>query len=46
MLIIKIFKKSTGSGKSIEPYSFMSINTTLPADNPLRFRKIFSDSPL
>ena len=22
-----------------EPYSFLTIDTTLPADNPLRFRK-------
>ena len=29
-----------------EPYSFLTINTTLSADNPLRFRKNFSDSPL
>ena len=29
-----------------EPYSFLTINTTLPADNLLRFRKSFSDSPL
>ena len=27
-----------------EPYSFLTIDTTLPADNSLRFRKIFSDS--
>ena len=24
-----------------EPYSFLSIDTTLPASNPLRFRKFF-----
>ena len=35
---LKIFTK--------EPYSFSTINTTLPADNPLRFRKNFSDSSL
>ena len=29
-----------------EPYSFFTIDTTLPADNPTRFRKNFSDSPL
>ena len=29
-----------------EPYSFLTIDTTLPADNPMRFRKNFSDSPL
>ena len=26
--------------------SFLTINTTLPADNPVRFRNNFSDSPL
>ena len=31
---IKICKKCTG-----EPYSFLDIDTTLPSDNPLRFRK-------
>ena len=25
---------------------FFTIDTTLPADNAMRFRKIFSDSPL
>ena len=29
-----------------EPCSFFTIDTTLPADNPMRFRKNFSDSPL
>ena len=29
-----------------ESYSFLTIYTTLPADNPMRFRKNFSDSPL
>ena len=29
-----------------EAYSFLNINTTLPADNPMRSRKDFSDSPL
>ena len=29
-----------------EPYSFLTIHTTLPANNPLRFSKNFSDSPL
>ena len=29
-----------------EPYSFLTIDTTLAADNPVRFRKNFSDSPL
>ena len=29
-----------------EPYSFFTIDTTLPANNPKRFRKHFSNSPL
>ena len=29
-----------------EPYSFLTIDTTLPTTNPKRFRKNFSDSPL
>ena len=29
-----------------EPYSFFTIDTTLPANNPKRFRKKISDSPL
>ena len=29
-----------------EPYSFLTIGTTLPADNRMSFRKNFSDSPL
>ena len=29
-----------------EPYSFFTIDTTLPAYNPMRFRKNFSDSSL
>ena len=29
-----------------EPYSFLTINTTLPANDAMRFRKKFSDSPL
>ena len=29
-----------------EPYSFLTIVTTLPADNPMRFRKNFLDAPL
>ena len=29
-----------------ERYSFLTIDTTLPANNFLRFRKNFSDSPL
>ena len=29
-----------------EPYSFLTINTTLSADDPMRFRKNFLDAPL
>ena len=29
-----------------EPYSFFTIDTTLPADNPMRYRNNFSDSSL
>ena len=29
-----------------EPYSFLTINTTLPGDNPMRFRKNFLDASL
>ena len=29
-----------------EPYSFLTINTTLPVNDPMRFRKSFSDSRL
>ena len=29
-----------------KPYSFLTIDTTLPADNPMKFRKKLSDSPL
>ena len=38
---LKIYKNCTN-----EPYSFLAIDTTLPADNPMRFRKNSSDSPL
>ena len=38
---MKIYKNYTN-----EPYSFLTIDTKLPADNPMRFRKNFSDSPL
>ena len=38
---LKIYRNCTK-----EPYSFFTINTALPADNPMRFRKNFSDSPL
>ena len=39
--LLKIYRKSTK-----EPYSVFTIDTTLPAENPMRFRKNFSDSPL
>ena len=29
-----------------EPYSFFTLDTTLPADDPMRFRNNFSDSLL
>ena len=32
--LMKIYRKCTS-----EPYSFLTIDTALPADNPLRFRK-------
>ena len=35
---MKIYKNCTKN-----PYSFLIINTTLPADNPLRFRKTLLD---
>ena len=38
---LKIYKNCTK-----EPYSFLTINTTLPTDNPIRFRKNFSNSTL
>ena len=38
---LKIYRNYTK-----HPYSFLTIDTTLPADNPMRFRKKFSDSPL
>ena len=38
---LKIYKICTK-----EPYSFFIIDTTLTADNLMRFRKDFSDSPL
>ena len=38
---LKIYRNCTN-----EPYSFLAIDTTLPADNPIRFRKNFSDPPL
>ena len=38
---LKIYRICTN-----EPYSFFTIDTTLRANNPMRFRKKFSDSPL
>ena len=38
---LKIYRNCTK-----EPYSFLTIDTTLPANNPVRFRKNFSDSLL
>ena len=38
---LKIYRNCTN-----EPSSFLTIDTTLPADNPVRFRKYFSDFPL
>ena len=38
---LKIYRNCTK-----EPYSFLTIDTILAADNPMRFRKNFSDSPL
>ena len=37
--ILKIYRNCTN-----EPYSFLNIDTSLPADNPRRFRKNFLDS--
>ena len=37
----KIYKNCTN-----EPYSFLTIDATLPANNPMRFRKNFSDCSL
>ena len=36
---MKIYRECTN-----EPFNFMTINTTLPASNPLRFRKILFDT--
>ena len=38
---LKIYRNCTN-----EPYSFFTIDTTLTADDPMRFRKNFPDSPL
>ena len=39
--LLKIYKNCTN-----EPYSFLTIDTTLPANMPKSFRKNFSDCPL
>ena len=39
----KDFKKIYGECTK-EPYNLLTIDTTLPASNPLRFRKNFSDT--
>ena len=39
--LLKIYRNCTK-----EPYSFMTIDTALPADNPMKFRNKFSDSLL
>ena len=36
---IKVYKKCTD-----KPYSFLVIDTTLPSDDPLRFRKNFNNN--
>ena len=38
---MKIYRNCTN-----ESYSFLPIDTTLPADNPMKFRKKLLDSPL
>ena len=38
---LKIYRNCTN-----EPCSFLTIDTTLPANDPMRFRKNFSDSLL
>ena len=38
---LRIYRNCTN-----EPYYFLTIDTTLSADNPMRFRKNFSDAPL
>ena len=38
---LKIYRNCTN-----EPYSFLTIDTTLPADNPMRSRESLLDSPL
>ena len=41
----RVFLKIYGNCTN-EPYSFLTIDTTLPANNPKRCRKNFSDSLL
>ena len=36
---VKIYRECTG-----EPYNFLTIDTTLPASDPLRYRKNLFDS--
>ena len=36
---LRIYRNCTN-----KPYYFLTIDTTLPANNPMRFRKNFSDS--
>ena len=38
---LKIYRNCTN-----EPYSFLTVDTTLSTGDPIRFRKNFSDSPL
>ena len=38
---LKIYRNCTK-----EPYSFLNINTTLSANNPMKFKKNFPDSPI
>ena len=38
---LKIYRNCTN-----EPYSFLTIDTTLPANNPMGFKRNFSDSSL
>ena len=39
--VLEIYRYCTN-----EPYSFLTIDTTLPAGDPMRLRNNFSDSPL
>ena len=43
-LSTKTFKDLQKCAK--EPYFFLTIDITLPADDSMKFRKNFSDSPL